>query len=873
MIKRKRSRMLQVCVLCKSRKVRCDKNMPCALCVRHKTAHLCRFEEIGLRAPPASFASFAEQRACAAAAPPQPQQPQPQTQPFAPEFAVRGKLAANPSLEDPQHLYLVPATAALLLLRFTSFASVVAVNPIALPGETINFYLNYLCMSFDPVTLEEMNHGPMSWHSIVRIDPGMLDMWAFMLNTKMVGSQISLVYTKALRPHQDLSLLQVLDRIRKHSLEKFDPTNMRLNAKNIPLGLTFNDPNSKKDVGLPERLLGILPSRRIVWRLIDRFFAVLYPFYPYIDEASFRENVSRMVGPQLYADAPVEKVVFTGGMDGAVAGIFALVLRMSYLSYITNDIKKNTDMMSPEGDPDVREVLLAPIGIEFVDFARLCLNQYQLWNRSSLLVVQLIIFTRIYMEMAPEDPDGPGRDLFLVNNGVLLVMAYSIGLNREPDMLTDIFNDPRQNNVRRKLWLFILSKDILNLMKFGTPLTLAATFFSDTKPPFLDGSNNNCAVPGHDERAMPYFESLNEILPMVRQLVKVILNLKTDLQLSQLVQLLNALELYVQRRFGTLRAFHTAFQKSDPLLVELLIQLPIYVPIQMFIISLYYRLFLHYETRGETALSFFYIKKLFTVLCKESLPFVRDMLEQLHPVFGSAMHLCVNPQLEYLMHRSAGFLSALIIRLGYQITKFDNNGTVAASNRLTLLKYFMRSLSRCFKCCLLGMHKINHRYCYAWRISTTFTYIIRVLVCEGYYQRDVGALKVPVLLYDDDQIRDLAEVVGPVFLKVDLSIFGTLWNKVVEVIKLNGGEEFSTQLFNPLASKVVFHGVPESLTLEEEAVPEQALDLNWFPQMDMDLDSNLTNTMVSFFPGPDAYFDVFHGHDSAMLSGWGVGPF
>lgn len=837
---RKRRRTTIVCNICKARKVRCDRNVPCNSCIKHRTAHLCSYNE---------ETSDAEK-------------------------------SVKPELQEPQipadeTVYLAPVNSARFLSGFADFSAVVGVNPLSSPLDKISFYLDYLSMSYDPVSKEEMNHGPFLWHSIVRVDPALADVWSFILNIKPTKRvKVPSVYTKT--TNRDNAPLQILDKIRQHLEQRFDPANGKLRLQNIPLGLTFKDPfKNKTDASHEERLMAILPSRRICWTHIDRFFKYIYPFFPFLDEVHFRLNIERITGPASYEDEPISSVHIENRIDLTLIGILCLVLRMSYLSLISNEVLENTDVLKRrQGDAD-NHLLLCPIGIEFVDYSRLCLNQYQVANRASLGVIQLVVYMRIYMEVAPEDPDGPGRDLHQVNNGVLLQLAYSIGLNREPDKMMDTLNNSRLNNVRRKIWMFVTHKDYTNSIKFGTPFTLLA-FFSDTKFPYLDSTNSNGP---QDEIVEKSICPLEGLMPLMKKVLRTILFINEDHSISDFLTSLNQLEVDLHENYGTMRDFHDSFFKSDPDSLAHLLKLQYYIPIQVFIVLCYFRLFLLYEGRRAKHLAFFYLKKIMVILAEESIPFAATLLEKPHPHFSYAYQFVMNPHIEYLLHKSVGFFAAVISRLGYQIVEMPNTDYAVPH-----LKVLMRSFSRCCQVCLLGIHKINHRYCYAWRIGTTFTYIIRVLASEGYYKRHFSKnpeLVVPRLQFSSDQIVDLIRVVQAPIYNVDLSLFEIYWRTVADLIKLGQSEEkdgLSSSLFNPLNSEIVYHGAPENLLsvgittdrfpLPPDEIPPETL----FPHFDFQ--SNLTDVMGSFFEGPESYFDSFSSIPrNQVLDDYGAGRF
>lgn len=858
---RKRRRPTIVCNVCKSRKVRCDRNLPCNSCVKHKLAHLCSYDDADT--PPSTQSSGNTEPTFVTSLS------------VAPTSAPSFSLASLPT----DGVYLAATTNVRVLGGFSTIQDVLGVNPLLHPSDRINFYLDYCSISFDPHTLEEINHGPFSWHLIVRVDPGLLHLWNFMLDIKPVAglNKVPNVYSKTAQSHKERTQLQVLDRIRQHLVLKFDVANPRNGARDIPLGLTFNDPNrNNADVGLDDRLLGILPLKRVVWTHIDRFFRLLYPFFPYLDEDHFRTSVARILCPASYADERIATVHATGKMDHALLGILCIVLRMSYLALISNDQDHNTATMADaDGDAGANaghaQLLACPIGIETIDFARLCLNKYQVCNRSNLNVFQLIVFMRIYMEVSPEDPDGPARDMFQVNNGVLLQMAYAIGLNREPDKMTDTLINPRLNNVRRKLWTFVSFKDIVNALKFGLPFILLA-FFSDCKFPFLTEANGNSADPSTDHYVAQSLAPLERLMPMMKDAVKNVLRVDEGTLVADLVAKINTLEVYVSQELGSMRECQKLFAASSENDVVPVLMVPYYIPIQVFLISVYFRLFLYYE-HSNALLAFFYFKKIVTIIAQEVLPYVNDILDKPHPYFGFAAQAVINPHLEYFMHRSVGFLAAWVTRLGHQVVRSPQSPSDAGGLSQVRLKFLMRSLCRCCKVCLLGIHKMNHRYCYAWRIGTTFTYILRCLVSEGFYNNTKDPSYIPTIKYSDEQVSDLISVLEKLMLHVDLLHFSAYWSIVQEVTK-SGREPSSIVLFNPLDSKIVFAGLPQNaldIGVGTGYSPaELPLDPSWFPAFNGGSDMN--TVMGTFFEGPESYFDAFNNVASTqmMMETYGV---
>lgn len=849
----KRRRFTVVCDPCKARKVRCDLRHPCSSCIRQNAQLLCTYNGKLGRESPKPFNSNEN-----------PAKPEPESPAYG--TAVPGSLVYE-SLDST--VYLVPSTTADVLTRFKVLLDVVGVNPVANSRNVLDFYAGYSSLSFDPVLGDEINHGPFSWHAVVRVDPGLKSLWSFVLHNRPVPmlDRIANVYTKSVPAANEGKKLLVLDRIRQHLLHKFESKDASFS--DVPMGLTFRDPNSRRmDIAHEDRLLGILPPKSVVAYHLDHFFEILYPLFPYLDENVFRRHVERLLGT-ISGGLENDRFVYinsTAAMDSAHLGLLCIVLRISYLTFVTNDPKMADDFQSSD-------LLKWPIGLEYVDYARACLSRLHMLNCTSLSVLQLMVFVRIYVELSPEDIEGPGRDMFQVNNGVLLQMANSIGLNREPTKIVNLLRDPSIHNVRRKLWVFIQFKDMINSIKFGSP-SISLPFTSDIRYPYLDPSNHNCATSGNDELVIHFFDHLEGLMPLMRLALSKVLQVGNPAPIVELVLALNDLEAYLHKKFPSLEPMLTVYTEDSVQSMLLVMVLPLYIPVQVFLISVYFRLFLYYE-EIEPSLALFYFKKLLCIMVLDYLPYIPSLLKQPHPRFRYAAQLVINPHLEYFMHRLVGFLASWMIRLGYQIT-LDCEATTPTSppGSIVKLKYLMRSLSRGAKSCLMGIHYISHRYCYAWRISTTFTYIERILLAKEYYKRTLGqsAHAVPRVKYTDTQVMDLITLLEPISSSTDLLDFARLWSLVQDVIQLGKVSAEAVKIFNPSDSPLVVEGAPGSLAdLVSGSFSNEAGDLAFdTPLIPVDAHA-IHSAMGAFFEGPDFYFDAFNGYNSGVGLSDGIG--
>ena len=67
---------------------------------------------------------------------------------------------------------------------------------------------------------------------------------------------------------------------------------------------------------------------------------------------------------------------------------------------------------------------------------------------------------------------------------MLVQMAYSLGLHRDPDNVPDSSKDQKLNNLGRKIWYMVLVQDFSNAMSSGSMLCVNVDSF-DTKIPSM----------------------------------------------------------------------------------------------------------------------------------------------------------------------------------------------------------------------------------------------------------------------------------------------------------------------------------------------------------------------------------------------------
>lgn len=910
---KRRKRVTVVCNVCKYRKVRCDRGKPCKSCVRYNTGHICDYdgpvwtdeeameklsqtvEQSGKSSTNKNQQSTDNELVANSLDENDEAYIRESNSAFLgntnntnnkdePEKKERAQLPRSES-HKPYHrsdsnnhsgqVTLLTSRLTDLLCSFGNFESVLGVNPITTSHEKINFYENYTSISVDSFLSECVNHGPFSWRSYIQKDCGLADLWNCIHERRKINKDLS---GNTNTPYS------VLQRIRAYLLSEFDPKRYAGQFNKLPLGLTFNESISNKDITLPERIQLILPVKNIIWCHIDQFFRFVYPFYPFIDESQFRRTISSIIGPEVYDEVNKATVVIKEKIDFAFLGLLLLVMRLSYLSLISNKREVNEinikSSNSNKNDNEVSTLLVNPIGIEFADLARSCLNEFQLFHRTSLEVLQLALFMKLYMFSAPENPEGPFKNQFQIYNGVLIQMGYSIGLNREPDNFPDILNDCKINNVRRKIWYHLSHMDINHSVAFGSPY-LTSERFVDTKFPFSDSNNSNCMTENMDTLIVASMKPLSYIMPLVREILKLVLDVRTKISMSELTEKISEIETSVFHEYGTLEDLAKTFENSssDDNLIKGL-QLQHYLTFKFFLLSIYFHFFLHYESREENKLAFFYLKKILSLCVEECLPFYYDLIDKPHKYFKESIHVWLNSYVQISLHRSNLVFFLFISRLAHTVTNLESND--AKESTLERYKYFLKLLVRCLKLSITGVSKLSHRDCSAWRIAKSHTYLLRTLLSEEFQkpaEAEYNRAQTINLKFTDQELADLISYVEKPLKKIDLKKATKEWElvkdtvdpeksslfyeKLPELGDINGSYMNEYKKSSVISSKQISENPNKKLHVQgktlSDAVDNSILsDNNSIWLGDLNIQEDLNTAMKSYFDLQDPFLDVFN---------------
>lgn len=661
----------------------------------------------------------------------------------------------------------------------------VGINPFGSSEETINFYEGYT-----PVIIKSssrrMNFGPFAWISIVSKDIALRLLWKYAKERKVLdfGAQKALNWKlekvneekgcvekdhtgkinqsdvesrnsqeaeleKKFREktmdrdgYNDIRLYNNIlddeenqgDKEKRFKDEKQRKINMNKNA--ISLGLTVFEGQIDQELKLIDKIKVVLPKQRVIWILINKFFLLVYPFLPFIDESYFKSEMSRILGPEDHNDSKISELNIEKRLDLANIGILLIIIRFTYLSLFSNRNGVNENNLKTN-DPsskaqELKYLLSNPINIDVIHMAQLCLDQFELLRKTNLVVLQCALIMRLYHMFSPEDGDGADGGDSQIYSGMLIQMAYSMGLNREPDNFPEACNDEKVNNIGRKIWLFLALGDFNQAYSYGNPLCIDDKYV-DTKLPYYKPGNENILDIELEKNVVSTFAYFSKFYEKLKTILDLTLSVKDSIKMEKLTRLMSDFEKFTHLHYGTLNQFFIPF-KDDKFRYPFIkiMKCKNYINLTSFNMIVFYHFFLHYEKRKQSNLSFFYLKKIYTVMLDEFVEGIFQLVEDNNVNFGEGADLIMNPSLEQIIHKSSQVNFAICIRLKLQLNKMStcvdhdlkmNNDYGYQEKHLKLSK-LVKYIQKLIDTFMTAMTNLSKRYYYAWKVTKAYRFLL-----------------------------------------------------------------------------------------------------------------------------------------------------
>lgn len=661
------------------------------------------------------------------------------------------------------------------------YESLIGVNPYASKDDRINFFEGYTSIHNNEPN-RRTNYGPFAWISILGKDQALRLLKQYTMKQKNIPSEdgtkrqspevVNKEPEKSHFENKEVDSNGFVDMLPYKNNNVKETSIKNLNAhkgQNYCFGNGPISENPDRELNLIASIERALPKKKVIWLLLERFFDFLYPYIPFVDEESFRLEISNILGPKDFTDEPITKLNITKNLDFAYIGMLFVFLRLAYLSILSPHSSYRVSEDSNEEKKLICEYLLNnPVNMTCIEITKSCLNQFQVLRKINLTILQCTFFLRLYHMYAPDEGDGADGGDSQIFNGMLVQMAYSIGLNREPDNFTDGEVDKKVNNVGRKIWYQLVISDFVISGTFGNPLSSRDIYY-DTKIPFHEEGNSNLVNQSLEESILAFHQFCDGFVngPM-KKILELALNVKESCKMSDLTKHLNVLEVCTSKIFGRIEDYCNVLETDDPAYrFNKLMKLRIILSLKSFYLSIYYHFFLHYEELVENDLAFFYLKKMITVSIGEILPFLFPLVFGVKDIFGDAADLVLYPFFLQTLHRTSEVNLTAIVRLNIHLYKFraDPSHPKKLQTDSDYKKFYdltcqmTEDMEKCARICIKALSELSSRYYYAWGVTKSHSFILKVVTSEGYYADNKDKFTSRPLKLE--QIEELNEIYDP----------------------------------------------------------------------------------------------------------------
>lgn len=717
---RKRLRPTKVCTFCRKRKVKCNLQQPCNNCIKYMNP-VCEYE-----LTPGVFSKYPHEVLVAP------------TQVLSELETLKKRLHVLEGAVDP-----APAEA-----TRTSPG-----GPQTLPLDTVNFNEGYLSI-YDREPWLRRHYPPLQWVLLIKTDLALLKLWDYA--TKLVP--LHLVRPQYLNKtgNENAMFCDKATSDESHNDGEIygDPQrNARLREQARTLGVSFFEQGFADDLELADKIRLVLPRRRAIWLLVDRFFANVYFSMPVLDEHQFRTNIARLVGPPSTVDEPLVLIGPRNRLDFAYLGQLLIVLRFLYLLLFTNLMEINYHRMAstdalPQAQ-DLKYLLNHPVDIDVANMARLCLGQFNLLRLINLAIMQLAMLTRYYHQYAPEEGDGLDGGDSQVALAMLVQMARGLGLHREPDVMPNDLNDVKMNHLGRKIWYLLVVMEYTLRLNDGSQPQIALDLF-DTKVPWFTTELALIANLELEQATVGCLAHFAEVMELMLLLLTMVSQVKGAVRVNDLWSKLAEMELHVSGLWFSHQFLLLAQLYDSNLLLDQrfrkLLGVKVYFNVTFVTVLIWFILFNHYEQRCNPQAAFWYLKEIIQRTICDMMPYFYGFVNRPTEIFADTTDLFVTPAFELTHHKGGLVLTLVFIRCQFVLRNLRALPTHDHSMQTddTYRRHYDKltetvSLVRqCISVLKSNIQRLSSRYYYAWRIHKGQSFLENLAESDQFYEPYLG---------------------------------------------------------------------------------------------------------------------------------------
>lgn len=497
-----------------------------------------------------------------------------------------------------------------------------------------------------------------------------------------------------------------------------------------------------------------LPSKKVIWLLVERFFKYCYPFMPYLDEDDFKSKISAIIGKRSMDELKVAQFNITNTSEMISIAILLFVLQLGSFSLI-NIKQHETDDMT------VKYLLRNQLSKANASLALYFFVYFKSFKYVSLEILQLAIYRRLYTKFSPLDGDLADPSGSQIIHGIVLQMAVALGLNREvklphlsPDNYDTVNTPENVTDLKRRIWHFIIMNDSYYTYVLTTFPSIKLDFY-DTQlpqpPSELNRLSHNFDL---EEFIYDYFQQFAKYDKLAKGFVYDVLSSKPSNVknvLCKVKKLEDVLECDLQGIDNILFSkYESGNRYADSL--RKVYSLINYLEMRSLILIVYYHVFIQYElSKRNDELCIYYFEKIILVSSElsEKIP---QIFAKSSTYFGDGFDYYLIPTLEITIKNLLKVISCVQLRLKHYQASM---GVLLPSDKTKQdTQFLLKDLSCTFLRLFKPFFRIADRYYFSWRM-TKLKSILMLLVRDEVNQFEVDSNK-QVSMKGARRFKDLA---------------------------------------------------------------------------------------------------------------------
>lgn len=587
-----------------------------------------------------------------------------------------------------------------------------------LPSDSVNLNDGYSPLLYNFARIS--NFGPLSWMSSVLKDP-----------------MVRLIRDQVIK-HKKESLFNATTETEVHHRDKFTQylgmddvapfddkgkTPLRHNMNGIKPETFGNRPSTCPFATLElaiAQILKVLPVKRVVWLSIERFFSDVYPLVPYLDEFSFVSNIESMLESNHLEDVNSEekftKLNLKKKLDFAIVGILLIVLKFSQESvWVNGDAAKHPDVDYTEEESYLLE---HPINDRVEAVAQMCLSQFKLFSRCALPVFQLALLLKEYETInGCSDNTSADSQIYIT---MLVQIAVSIGLNRDPCNFDMMISKGKVGNLWRKIWYGLIAMDLKQNSLYGNPKVMNFDFF-DTKLPSFDESSSNIRDYEMEKTVIEKIKRNYRLQRLMLDLEEYVSRLNHVANVQLIMKKLWNLESTLLETLGTFKDVMRMPIDTKIQQVRKCWNFMIYIQAIGLIDCVCHNLYLHYQKVRNTSACLYFAEKGISTWLQVFANF--ELIATKCPLyFGLGHDMAIIQMIMPLLHR--GWINLMSLFIGSLLVVQKYGEINEQTKKVQIFKKVCELVTSAGNWYLPCLKRCSSRHFYAWKLLKAHTYVI-----------------------------------------------------------------------------------------------------------------------------------------------------